>query len=538
MIKVRCPAPHALGTIVIMLVLLTLCAENWKVSPAAAQPGSATTTQAQPAPAGVTVASVKAALPALEAFTQEALRRTGVPGVAIAVVHQDQVVYLKGFGVRRAGGSDAVSEDTVFQIASLSKPVASTVVAALVSDGVVTWDGRVRDYDSEFQMHDGWVTSEVTVRDFFAHRSGLSGNAGNDLEQLGYDRAQALRRLRYLRPASSFRSTYAYSNFGLTEGGVAAARAAGLSWEQASADRLYKPLRMTSTSSRYADFAARPNRAALHVPVNGTWTAKVTRNADAQSPAGGVSSTARDLAQWARLQLSNGKLGGTQIIKEDALAQTHLPLIMRGTNPMTGRPSFYGLGWGVDFDGQGTVHWSHAGAFSAGARTLADLIPSERLGIVVLANAFPTGLPEAIAATFFDLVRTGRRQQDWLEKWNKLYDGLIVGWKAAAAPYARAPIQRVPALPSAAYVGTYANDYLGTASIVEQDGGLTLRLGPQKAPFPLKHWDRDVFLWYPAPELPDIPSTVTFTMGPERRAIQVVLSESNDVGQGVLTRVP
>jgi CubicO group peptidase (beta-lactamase class C family) len=178
---------------------------------------------------------VMAALPELETMAQDMVDDDQVPGLSIAVVYSDEVVYLEGFGVREAGTGEDVDADTVFQLASLSKPIASTVVAALVGnaplvgDKALSWDSRIADIDPTFQLSEAYPTAQVTIRDLFAHRSGLPGNAGNELEQLGYDRDTILHRLRLVKPESSFRSKYSYSNFGLTEGGVAAAKAAGMS---------------------------------------------------------------------------------------------------------------------------------------------------------------------------------------------------------------------------------------------------------------------------------------------------------------------
>ena len=156
--------------------------------------------------------AVKGALPVLDNMAQDAIRTGEVPGLAIAVVAGDEVVFLKGYGVREAGKPDAVGPDTVFQLASCSKPVASSVAAALVGQGHLTWDTRIAAIDPAFQLHDAYPTAEVTVRDLFAHRSRLPGNAGNDLESLGYTRAEILRRVHVLNPAGSFRAVYGYSN--------------------------------------------------------------------------------------------------------------------------------------------------------------------------------------------------------------------------------------------------------------------------------------------------------------------------------------
>jgi CubicO group peptidase (beta-lactamase class C family) len=481
---------------------------------------------------------VAAAIPKLEALAKEAVAKGQVPGLAIAIVYKDEVVYLGGFGVREEGKPDPVDADTVFQLASFSKPIASTVVASLVSDGLVTWDSRIADLDPAFQLHDAYPTEQVTVRDLFAHRSGLSGNAGNDLEALGFDRDTILHRLRYLKPTSSFRSAYAYSNFGITEGAVAAGKPTGKSWEDVAEEKLYKPLGMSSTSSRYADFLTRANRAVLHVPVDGKWTPLAKRNPDPQSPAGGVSSTARDLAQWMRLELGNGKFNGVQLIKEEAIAPTHAFLMDRGKNPVTGAQSFYGLGWNVEFGRYGTV-WGHAGAFSQGARTLVTLLSSEQLGIVVLSNAFPAGVPEGLADTFFDLVFTGAPTSDWVSQWNAIFASLFgPAIEAAKKLYGTPPATPAPALPLSAYVGDYANDYVGRVSVVASGGTLKLRMGPdEKARFELKHFDRDLFTYSPAEEMPDMPFAVTFEIGPDQKASQVTIEDINDDGQGVLTRV-
>jgi len=486
----------------------------------------------------VTKEKVVAAIPGLEELANKAVANGEVPGLAIAVVYKDEVVYLGGFGVREVGKPDAVDVDTVFQLASLSKPISSTIVAALVSDGTVSWDSRVSDLDPGFQLHDPYPTQQVTIRDLFAHRSGLSGNAGNDLEGLGFSRDEILPRLQYLKPTSSFRAGYAYSNFGLTEGAVAAAKPTSMAWEDVAEEKLYEPLGMNSTSSRYADFVKHANRASLHVRLKGKWTPLVTRNPDPQSPAGGASSNVRDLAKWVRLQLGNGTFEGKELVNKEAIAQTHVPLMDRGNHVIYGVPSFYGLGWGINYGRYGT-NWLHAGAFSQGARTVVSLIPSKQLGVVVLSNAFPTGIPDALADSFLDLVFAGSITRDWATPWDALYAS-IVGppSEAAKSTYGTPPTSPTPALPLAAYAGTYRNEYVGTATVVEDNAALMLKLGPGGAKtYPLKHFDRDLFIYFPYEEIPEMPSAVAFEIGADRKARQMTIEDLNDDEQGVLRRV-
>src|SRR5204863_1620061 len=271
----------------------------------------------------VTSEQVTRAIQELEKLAQKQIQENALPGLAIAVVFQDKAVYAKGFGVRDASAKNPVDADTVFQLASLSKPIGSTVVAELVGEGKITWDSKLSVLDPTFAMFDPWVTREITIRDMYAHRSGLPEHAGDLLEDLGFTRAEILRRLRYQHPGSGFRAHYAYTNFGMTEGGVAAAKGYGLEWEEACKQKLYNPLGMTSTSSRYAEFMARRNKALGHVLVDGKWVQKFKRDPDAQSPTGGVSSSVNDLTKWMRLQLANGKFEGKQIVDEKALAETH-----------------------------------------------------------------------------------------------------------------------------------------------------------------------------------------------------------------------
>ncbi|WP_412030164.1 serine hydrolase [Deinococcus yunweiensis] len=487
--------------------------------------------------AEVTPERLAAALAQLDVLAPRVLQTTGVPGVAIVVVHNDRVVYLKGFGVREAGKPGVVGPDTVFQLASMSKPIASTVVASLVSDGTVDWNDPASRHMPQFQLSDPWVTREVTIADLFAHRSGLPGGAGDDLESLGYDRPEILRRLRFLAPASSLRSAYAYSNFGLTAGAQAAAQAAGKSWEDLAAERLFRPLGMAHTSARHADFTAATDRAALHVWEQGRWAPSFTRQPDAQAPAGGVSSTARDLAQWMRLELGSGMLGAQRVIAADALAQTHQPLVARGQNPVTGDTSFYGLGWNVDIDTRGHIFWNHAGAFSQGAQTVVNLLPAEKLGITVLTNAFPSGASNGLINSFYDAVLYGKPSQDWVALWGKAYDGLTASFAAGGAAYVTRPSTPLPALPLTAYSGTYTNDYFGTLEITQENGRLVAHLGPQRKAFVFAHFDQNTFTYVPEPEPPAALAGVTFSIGPDRRAQSVVLENYNGDGQGVFTRV-
>ncbi|GAA1559135.1 serine hydrolase [Streptomyces globosus] len=459
-----------------------------------------------PGPGGFDVTK---ALDTLDAQVQEGMRRTGVPGVSVAVVHDDKVVYLKGFGVRSTeapGGK--VGPDTVFQLASVSKPVASTVLAqALGADG---FDAPLKG----ITLKDPWVSAHVTAADLLSHRSGLPDHAGDLLEDLGYDQSYILSHLRY-EPLSPFRTSYAYTNFGFTAAAEAAAEAKGVPWDRLSEDLLYAPAGMTRTSSRFSDYENAADRALTHVKTeDGTWKPRHVRNADAQTAAGGVSSNARDMARWLRLQLNGGKIDGRQVVNAEGLAETHVPHSISQPPPEPGaQPGYYGLGWNVRYDDHGRLRLSHSGAFALGTNTNVTLVPAEKLAIAVLTNGSPTGLPDTIALNFFDTAEHGKPTRDWLPVVAKSYAEQL-GEGRSETDYAKPPAAPQPARPDNAYTGTYTNPYYGRATVTRTSGGgLVLRLGPAPQNYPLTHYSGDTFSFETAGENAIGRTGVTFTDG-------------------------
>jgi CubicO group peptidase (beta-lactamase class C family) len=480
--------------------------------------------------------SIEPLLRQIETYIEKGMQKTGVPGVAVAVVYRDRVVYLKGFGVREAGCRAPVNPDTVFQLASLSKPIASTVVAALVCTHEVSWDDRIIDLDPQFMLSDPDVTERITIRDFLSHRSGLPTSSGDALEDLGFSRPEVLHKMRLLRLTGRFRNTYQYSNFGYTEGAIAAAKAVHEKWENLAEQRLFKPLGMTSTSYRYSDYRDAANKAAIHVFVDGRAVARYQRDPDAEAPAGAGSSSARDLAQWLRLQLSGGTWNGEQIVGAEALKETHSPQIQNGVDHFTGKPTYYGLGWNVNHDATGKLILGHSGAFFLGTGTTVRLSPADQLGIVVITNALPTGLAEATANTFFDLYQYGKPTQDWLTLFGGIFKAGIENSNNATTDYSKLPPPASPAPsgPLSAYSGIYRNDYYGQIQISEHRGSLWMRLPANGALYTLTHWDGETFTYRFEAEQGIGTRGVVFSLaGTPHVLIQNLALE----GDGVFTRV-
>jgi CubicO group peptidase (beta-lactamase class C family) len=323
----------------------------------------------------------------------------------------------------------------------------------------------------------------------------------------------------------------------MTAGALAAVAPLGVSWDDAADERVFGPLGMTSTSTRYQDFLDRENRSSLHVPVDGDWASNHTFNPDAEVAGGGVTSSAHDLAQWMRMQLARGKYNDSQVIESGALAETHVPQIYRGQSPVSGLPSFYALGWGSDVNMDGRVVWRHNGAFSVGARTDCLLIPESSLGIVTLTNAFPTGTPDAINESFYDFVFYGEPRQDWFAIYNAGFQALFDAFAGDPDRFATPPDPVSPALEAQAYTGTYRNDYLGDVVVEESGEGLQVVIGANQSVWPLTHWDRDAFTYVAFPEPPSPLALATFTIGENGTATELFLESMDGVGQGTVTRV-
>jgi CubicO group peptidase (beta-lactamase class C family) len=439
--------------------------------------------------------AVENAVGKLDGIADELMRKSGIPGLAVAVVHGGKTVYAKGFGVKdnRAGTGDTnkVGPDTVFQLASVSKPLSATVVAHQVGEKAIGWDTPVISTLPWFALSDPAVTRMVTIGDLFSHRSGLPDHAGDLLEDIGYDRRQVLERLRQL-PLDPFRISYAYTNYGLTAGAEAVAAAAGKSWDQLGRDVLFGPLGMSSTSYRFADYEGRKDRAVGHIRIDGGYQPEFVRDADQQAPAGGVSSSVNDMTHWLEMVLANGSYQGRQLIDPKALLPALTPQVVSSppSEPAM-RTGSYGFGFNVGTTSAARTQLSHSGAFELGAGTNVLFLPSADVAIVALTNATPSGVPETLTAEFADLVQFGSVREDWY----KLYTGAMLPMSEPVGSLigAQRPANPTPAQPLSSYAGTYRNDYWGPAVISEKNGKLALTLGPRGDTVELTHWDGNIF---------------------------------------------
>lgn len=468
---------------------------------------------------------LRSLLPTFEQQIKEGMQETHVPGVVVAIIMDNQVVYMKGFGVRKVEENALMDPETVFQIASVSKPIATTVIAALVGEHVVEWDSRVNELDPSFLLQDPWITRELTLKDLLSHRGGLPDHAGDLLEDVGFDQASILYKLRFA-PLAHFRARFEYTNFGFTEAALAAAKAAHVSWDELVRQKLIDPLGLTATSTRYADFINRGNRAGLHVIRENSAKTLYKRDPDAQTPAGGISTNMQDFTKWMALQLSEGQYQGKQIISEEAIKQTHLPAITRGSN------QFYGLGWNVSYNQRGNTVISHLGGFDLGTETSVHLIPDEKFGIAVFVNASRTGLTEAIISTFKELKETGRVEKKWVSIWRERFHILFPD-PITSFP---TPQNSSPPLPFNAYTGVYANDYFGEVTLFDKEGKLYLAIGPKPEQFLLTSLNRDTFSFETRGENSNGLTQLIFTVDGTGVASQLAIEAFNANGLGVFQK--
>ena len=435
-------------------------------------------------------------LEGLEGQIAKAMEDFQVPGVAIAVVKDDHVVYAQGLGVRKKGEPAAVDADTLFAIGSTSKAFTAATLAMLVDEGKLRWDDPAGNYLLGFQLYDPLATRELTVRDLLCHRSGLPRG---DALWYGtkFDRAEILRRVRYLKPESSFRSKFGYQNIMYLAAGEVTAAVAKTSWDAFVKERLFLPLGMKSSNTSVTALPENGNAAAPHDKVDGAIQSIPWRNIDNVGPAGSINSCVNDMAQWIRLQLGQGTIDGKKLISAAAIKAMLSPqtIIQRSAEIEAREPGShfiaYGLGWGLR-DYQGRLVAEHGGGID-GMTSQVALIPEKKLGLVILTNRGGTLLPRAIARLVYDRFLK-INSHDWLAETLALQNDLVQKEKDEQAKReANRAKDTKPWLPLEKYAGTFTSDLYGPTTVTHKDGKLTLdRSGTFAAD--LDHWHYDTFL--------------------------------------------
>ena len=439
--------------------------------------------------------SALAAQPAdLDARVEAAMRAHGVPGMAIAIVEDGRIVFTQGYGVRKLGSPERVDADTIFPTGSTGKAITAAALAVLVDDGKLGWDDKVIDHMPWFRMYDPWVTNEMTVRDLLVHRSGLGLGAGDLMfvPTSSRSRVDTVRALRYIKPATSFRSGYAYDNLLYAVAGQLIEEVSGQTWEVFVRERVLKPVGMTSSVTEQSARFSNPNRAWPHArtdgPVRGMGEQAVLDErktlGDNGAPAGGLSSSANDMAHWLQVQLGHGtwtNADGKQVrvFSEAQSKQMWTPVVLTPTPSWPGKlaavaPKFssYALGWSVR-DYRGEKMLDHGGAIF-GVQAYVAMVPERNFGIAILMNAEDVQVMRGVALEIIDH-HLDAPKTDWVAAFDEFMDSRIDGGLKALDASAKARVASGKAsLPIAHYAGRYSDAWYGPMDIKEEKGVLRI----------------------------------------------------------------
>lgn len=422
----------------------------------------------------------------LDADVAAVVQHEHLPGLAMAVVDNGQVVYRHAEGARGDGGR--IDEDTLFEIASNSKAMTAALLARLVQQGRLRWDDPVQRHLPDFRMHDAWVGQQMQVRDLLIHNSGLGLGAGDLMlwpEPNAFTRADIIAALAHLKPVSSFRSHYAYDNLMYVVAGEVAAAAGGKPYDQLMREQVFEPLGMTRCQVGAWSVKRVGNVAQPHA-----WPGERNEvvNADGEtSPdvpsmaAGGIRCSLRDMTRWMQVLLDPALvpdwLGSEQ---RRTLWTLHMPMPLGERQRRWDNAHFYGYGYGwrvSDMDGQWKV--AHTGTLSGMYSSLA-LLPDRRVGVVMLINGEGEDARMALmqaALKRFTAADDARPAMDYLaelkaDQATRAATGHSRPSTAAARETSRTDLSR--------WQGRYRDPWLGAASLCPGKDGL--RFSVDKSP--------------------------------------------------------
>ncbi|GAB2526216.1 serine hydrolase [Rufibacter soli] len=444
----------------------------------------------------------QADLQKLDAYYQKALKDWNVPGMAIAIVKNDSVVFAKGYGVRDQQKGGAVDANTLFGIASNSKAYTAAALGMLVDEGKLSWDDKVIKYLPYLQLYDPYVTQNLNIRDLLSHRVGLQTFSGDLLwYNTTYSRKEILQRAKYLQPSYPFRGGYGYSNLMFIAAGEVLEAVSGKTWEQFIQERFFKPLGMTRSYISVNQLKGVDNVAAPHAnptQEGGKPVPTVLTAWDSWNPAAGIFTSVTQDAQWLKLQLNRGTYKGQRLFSE---AVSHTMWTMHNPTPVSQQaeainPSTHfsgaGLGWMLN-DYQGRKIVSHSGGHEGmNSRTL--LVPEEKLGIVILTNSM-SSITAPLANYTVDQFLGITNGRDWSQF---SLDLAAKNRQAQKATEAKKPKVKLPKAKLTrdlgAYAGTYASPLYGNATVTLQNGKLVLALAAAPAlGGELSLWQPDIF---------------------------------------------
>jgi CubicO group peptidase (beta-lactamase class C family) len=463
----------------------------------------------------------------VDQVVERARKEFQVPGIAVAIVKDGSVVLAKGYGVRKLGEPAAVTPHSLFRIASNTKAFTAAALAMLVDEGKIRWDDPVIQHMRDFQMYDPYVTRELTVRDLLVHHSGLGLGAGDLMffPPSDLSREEIIRRLRFVKPVTSFRSRYAYDNLLYLVAGQLIPAVTGKSWDDFVKERIFIPLGMTSTNASSRALKTASDVAISHSKAGGKLEPLPPEDFDNNAPSCAINSCVADLAKWVTVQLNHGDMGGSRLFSEAQSKEMWSPqAIIPVSDPLSGspavlaalRPSFsaYGLGWVLnDYRGKRIV--SHTGDLWAYLSRV-TMVPDLKLGVVVLTNQQAGGASQAVTYTILDHY-LGAPETDWVAPFlAQARKGEADAEESVKRAAAKRNANSRPSLPLASYAGRYRDSWYGDMVIEEHGGKLTISFThTRRLTGDLEHWQYDTFVARWRDRTLEADAYVTFSLKPD-----------------------
>lgn len=430
----------------------------------------------------------------IEKYAETILADWKIPGMSVAITKDNQVVFAKGFGVKDMNKSDKADENTLYQIGSVSKSFTAAVMASLVDEGLISWEDTVKNFLPDFQMYDKWVEQNLLVKDMMTHKTGLRGQVGTYIPNLGYSRDDIYKMLPLIKPAHSFRNVYAYNNITFIIASKLIEKLTGKSWEENVFERIFNPLGMTSSTLNGEGFI-KATQDGLATTPHSFWFEKDSINlwplyGEEQAPhwltvigpAGSVVSSAADMSKWAMFHLNKGKVGDEQIISEKNMNFLHRGITI--TSQDSSRTTLYGHCWFVEQNSKYRLYF-HTGT-TWGSTALCFFLPELNLGGIILVNS------EAPADPRYSLMRRvidlyyGFPERDYnAEYLAKFYEN---SRKSEEKESQKEKPEVLPAPPFKALSGHYTKDELfGDATIELKGKELYITIGKYGWKHKMKH---------------------------------------------------
>lgn len=426
-------------------------------------------------------------LAALDAYVAELLKQLPVtPGLSIAVVRGERIVYAGGFGYRDLKAKLPVTPQTQFYIASTTKSFTATAAKMLADEGKLDLDAPLKKYFPKLVLKAPLSAEQITIRDLLTHRSGISNEAINFRTAYTgqYDAGTLLELLAvYSRPVSP---EFRYSNIGYLVTALALEQATGETWQQLVERKIFQPLALKSTTAYASKAKAGGNFARPYLASGGTFSELPYKEDSTMHAAGGISSSAEDLAKWLVLNMNGGKYEGRQLIAAASLEEVLAPQINQKRDFYRYKRYGYSLGWNLGiYNGDKLVH--SFGEFP-GFRPHVSFMPEHKIGVVVLVNESTDAfsLPDLIACDIYDHL-LGRKTLDaranpeidkYLANLQKRREEQAKRAAATPTPASNANAKRSePTLPLTTYAGEYENPEWGKILVVAEADALSLRFG-------------------------------------------------------------